>query len=133
MISASDLKSAFPEVDPGIKPLGPRILVQLRLTRSKTNSGLVIVKDTKDFNDSIAQFAKVIAFGPLAFCDRNTGKEWPEKAWCKIGDIVRCPKYGGDRFAKKVGEDNIIFVIFDDKLINAVINYETFTDLDELV
>jgi co-chaperonin GroES (HSP10) len=133
MISASDLETAFPEVNPGIKPLGPRVLVQLRLTRSKTKSGIEIVTSTKDFNDSIAQFAKVIRLGPLAFRDRSTGKEWPEGMWAVPGDIVRVPKYGGDRFAKETPEGNVIFVIFDDTLVNAVIDHETFTSLDELV
>jgi co-chaperonin GroES (HSP10) len=133
MISASDLKNAFPEVNPGIKPLGPRVLVQLRLTRDTTDSGIHIVRDTKEFNDSIAQFAKVISLGRLAFKDRSTAKVWPEGMWAEPGDIVRVPKYGGDRFAKKIGKDTVIFVIFDDKLINAVIDEESFTDLDELL
>ena len=88
---------------------------------------------TREYNDSIAQFAKVLKLGPLAFKDRSTAKEWPEGLWVRPGDIVRVPKYGGDRFAKETPEGNIIFVIFDDTLVDAVIDQETFTSLDELV
>ena len=133
MISASDLQTAFPDMNPGINPLGPRVLVQLRMTRSKTRSGIEIVSATREYNDSIAQFAKVLKLGPLAFKDRSTAKEWPEGLWVRPGDIVRVPKYGGDRFAKETPEGNIIFVIFDDTLVDAVIDQETFTSLDELV
>ena len=40
-----ELKEAFPEIDPGAKPLGARILVQLRKPKKKmTSSGIVLVK-----------------------------------------------------------------------------------------
>lgn len=132
MISATDLESAFPDVKPGIRPLGPRVLVQLRMTRTRTASGLEIVRDTREFNDSTCQFAKVLARGPLAFCNRSTGQPWPEGMWAKVGDIVRVPKYGGDRMSKETPDGNIIFVIFDDNLIDAAIDEEHLSSLDEL-
>jgi hypothetical protein len=39
---------------------------------------------------------------------------WPEGAWCQIGDYVRTPKYGGDRWTVRFGEEEIEFVIYND-------------------
>jgi len=132
MISATKLEEAFPEVNPGIKPLGARILVQLRTTRSTTASGIQIVRDTQKFNDESGQFAKIISLGPLAFCNRNSGEKWPEGIWANVGDIVRVAKYGGDRFCKEVDGNDVIFVIFDDHSITAIIDQGSLESLDEL-
>ena len=78
MISASVLETAFPDVTPGVHPFGGRVLVQLRTVRSKTSHGIVLVEDTKTFNKSIAQLAKVIELGPLAYRSRDTMEPWPE-------------------------------------------------------
>lgn len=133
VISATDIETAFPEVPVGIKPLGARILVQLRLVREKTKGGLIIAPATKEFNESIAQFAKILAVGPLAFCNRTTGEPWPEGIWAQVGDIVRVPRYGGDRMARVTPEGNVVFALFDDHLIGARIDSEVLESLDELV
>ena len=54
------------------------------------------------------------AIGPLAYKNRNTMESWPEGNWCKIGDFVRTPKYGGDRWTVKFNDEEIEFVIFND-------------------
>ena len=41
---------------------------------------------------------KVIAIGPLAFRKRDSMDPWPEGAWAQVGDFVRVPKWGGDRW-----------------------------------
>lgn len=135
MISASDLESAFPAVPAGIHPLGARVLVQLRSVRSKTNSGLVLARDTRQFNQEMGQFAKVIELGPLAYCNRSTAEPWPEGMWVKAGDIVRVPKYGGDRMIREIPgtDDTTIFCIFDDHVIGSKIDLEVMPSLDELV
>ncbi len=134
MISASDLAESFPKVPCGIKPLGPLILVQLRMTKKQTASGIVLARSTREFNDSIAQFAKVLALGPLAYRNRATGETWPEGAWVRPGDIVRVPKYGGDRFYKELSKDEgVVFVLFDDKLVTGIIDPDLLSSLDELV
>jgi co-chaperonin GroES (HSP10) len=61
------------------------------------------------------QIAKVVATGPLAFKNRTTLETWPEGSWCEVGDFVRVPKYGGDRWSEKIDNENdILFVIFQD-------------------
>jgi co-chaperonin GroES (HSP10) len=136
MISASDLNTAFPNVVPGVRPLGPRVLVQLRTVRERTSSGIVMVNDTRDFNKSITQLARIISLGPIAFCNRSTGERWPEGVWANVGDFVRIPKHGGDRFERKIpGEkdETAIFVTIQDHEILSIVEPEAFTEIDEIL
>lgn len=109
-----NLEEAFPNVDAGVRPYGSRVLCQIRLTKEKTKSGLFITSETKETERWNTQVAKVIDIGSLAFKNRNTQEPWPEGAWCKIGDFVRVPKYGGDKWSVKHGDEEVIFVILND-------------------
>jgi len=135
MISASKLDEAFPEVDPGIHPLGTRILVQLRTVSTKTASGIILHDDTKAFNKVNTQLGRVLRIGPIAFRNRETGQLWPEGVWAKPGDYIRVPRYGGDRFERKITDssDNALFAIFQDHEIVAKVDPEAFEDLDEIL
>ena len=95
----ADIAWAFPSVEPGAKPLGGRILVQLRRTKKKTTgSGIILVEETKEAEKWNNMVAKVIAIGPLAFKNRDTMESWPEGSWVVAGDYIRVPKWGGDRW-----------------------------------
>lgn len=135
MISASEVSTAFPEIAHGIIPLGGRVLVQLRTVRAKTTSGILLVEDTKDFNKTATQLGKVISFGPLAYRSRNTGELWPEGSWVDAGDLVRVPKYGGDRFEIPIEgtDDTAIFVLLSDHEISAKVNKEAFESIDKIL
>lgn len=110
------LDDAFPNVDPMVKPLGNRILVQIRTPKNKTKGGIILTEDVQEDELWNEMTAKVIALGPLAFHNRETLKPWPEGEWCKVGDFVRVPKWGGDRIMRgKIGDSNFaLFVIFND-------------------
>jgi len=116
----AELAWAFPSVDPGAKPLGGRILVQLRRTKRKTTgAGILLIEETKETEKWNNMVAKVIEIGPLAFCHRDTMKPWPEGSWCSAGDFIRVPKWGGDRWEVKVPggddlEDPALFMILND-------------------
>ena len=115
----AELAWAFPSVDPGAKPLGGRILVQLRRTKKKTSgSGIILVEETKETEKWQNMVAKVIDIGPLAFKHRDTMQAWPEGSWCDVGDFVRVPKWGGDRWEVAVpnepDEDPALFAVFND-------------------
>ena len=116
----ADIAWAFPSVDPGAKPLGGRILVQLRRTKKKaTSAGIILVEETKEAEKWNNMVAKVIEIGPLAFKNRDTMQGWPEGSWCSVGDYIRVPKWGGDRWEVKVpGEDDLedpaLFMILND-------------------
>lgn len=109
------IKEAFPDADPGIKPFGSRILLQIRNPKQKTQSGIILSSDTIETEQDNTQVAKVIDMGSLSFRNRNTMEPWPEGAWCQPGDFVRVPKYGGDRWKINMGEDiSVTFAIYND-------------------
>ena len=77
--NVAELAWAFPSVDPGAKPLGGRILVQLRRTKKKsTSAGIILVEETKETEKWNNMVARVVEIGPLAFKHRDTMKDWPE-------------------------------------------------------
>jgi len=110
------LKQAFPEVDPGCGAFGSRVLVQIRTPKTKTAGGLYLPEETRETELWNTQVAKVILLGPVAFRNRETLELWPEGEWCKPGDYVRVPKYGGDRWKVQVpgSNDEALFVLFND-------------------
>lgn len=118
------LEEAFPDCDPGVRPLGSRVLVQFRRSKLKTKGGILLTPDAMQTEKWNTQTAKVVALGPLAFSSRVSGQKWPEGDWVKEGDFVRVPKYGGDRWEVDVPADTklkpedrqpALFVIFEDK------------------
>ena len=123
--NAAEIAWAFPSVEPGAKPLGGRILVQLRRTKKKaTSAGIILVEETKEAEKWNNMVAKVIEVGPLAFKNRDTMQGWPEGSWCEVGDYIRVPKWGGDRWEVKVEgqddhEDPALFMILNDHEIIA--------------
>lgn len=135
MIPASKLSEAFPEINPGVAPLGARVLVQLRTVREKTQGGIVLVEDTKQFNKATTQLGRVIFLGPIAFRNRETGELWREGVWARPGDYIRLPKYGGDRFERKIPgtNDTAIFCIFSDHEIIAKVDPAAFEEIDEIL
>lgn len=111
-----DLSELFPKVDPEFEPFGHRVLVQLRRTINKTKSGILLVEDTKQTEAWNIQVARLISVGPLAFKNRQTAQPWPEGEWAKIGDFIKVPRYGGDRWSldMKDGGDPVVIVMFGD-------------------
>lgn len=123
--NAAEMAWAFPSVDPGAKPLGGRILVQLRRTKKKaTSAGIILVEETKETEKWQNMVAKVIEIGPLAFKHRDTMASWPEGSWVSPGDFIRVPKWGGDRWEVRVPgddelEDPALFMVLNDHEIIA--------------
>ncbi len=58
------IEQAFPDVDPGVVPLGGRVLVQLRHVAKTTKSGLILVEETRDTVKWNNQIARVIKLAP---------------------------------------------------------------------
>jgi len=111
------LAEAFPpNVDPLFDPFGTRVLIQLRRVQSKSKGGIMLIEETKADKRFAEQVAMVHSMGALAFKNRTTMEPWPEGAWCKPGEFVRVPKFGGDRWMVKMedGGDPIAFVLFND-------------------
>lgn len=113
------IAEAFPAADAGVQPFGSRVLVQIRTPKTKTAGGLILHSESRDTEKWNTQVARVVNVGPLAFKNRDTMQSWPEGSWCKPGDFVRVPKYGGDRWEVPLGmkdgnNESAMFVIFND-------------------
>ena len=113
------LEEAFPEIDPMMAPYGARVLVQLRAVKEKVSkAGLVLVEETKETEKWNTMIGKVIAIGPLAFRKRESMEPWPEGSWADIGEFVRVPKWGGDRwevdYEKGDQKGKALFTFFND-------------------
>ena len=114
----NELSWAFPDVENGMQPYGGRIIVQLR--RVKKRKGMIyLVEETKQNEKWNNMIGKVIAIGPLAFKNRDTMTAWPEGSWANVGDFVRVPRWGGDRWEIKdpndeQGEDPVLFMTIND-------------------
>jgi hypothetical protein len=123
------IEKHFPDVDPCARPTGNQIMLQLRTVPKKVGS-IVLVQETKEYNQGNTQVARVVKLGDIAFHDRTTGNEWKEGAWAKIGDIVLAPRYGGFRFEVPIPgtDEDAIFAIVNDYDIKMVIegNFEAF-------
>lgn len=116
-LAEQSLDEAFPELDPQLRPFGSRILVQIKQPVKKSKSGLVLSRGEQSAERENTQVGKVIALGPLAYRNRTTMELWPEGEWVKVGDFVRVPRYGGDRYYLPNPNDKetpALFVIFDD-------------------
>jgi len=120
------LEEAFPHADPNFKPVGNKILLQIRTPKKRSAGGIMLVEETRETDRWQSQVAKVISLGPVAFCNRTSMAKWPEGAWCEPGQFVRAPLYGGDRWYQKVNpedvnsEDAIFLVIKDTDVIGLV-------------
>lgn len=115
--SFASLDDAFPAADASCRPFGSDVLVQLRTPRTKSKGGIIIPDEARETDQWNTQVAKVIALGPVCFCNRETLVPWPEGPWAKVGDYVRVPKYGGDRWWVDTdsGPDRkALFVLFND-------------------
>ena len=115
----AELTWAFPDVPAGQAPFGGRVIVQLR--RIKKNAGkIILVEETKENEKWNNMIGRVVAVGPLAYRNRDTMATWPEGSWAQIGDFVRVPRWGGDRWERPVlGEENgdlspVLFMTIND-------------------
>jgi co-chaperonin GroES (HSP10) len=110
------LEQAFPKGDPGLVPFGSDVLVQLKSPPTHSAGGILLIEESRETDQWNMQVAKVIALGPVCFCNRETLKPWPEGRWCEVGDYVRVPKYGGDRWWVDAdhSDGKALFVLFND-------------------
>ena len=107
MPDPAELDWAFPNVPPGMLPFGGRVIIQLRRIKKKTAGRIILVEETKENDKWNNMIGKIVAIGPLSFKNRDTMQPWPEGTWAQVGDYVRVPKWGGDRWEIRVpGEDD---------------------------
>ena len=113
-----DIESAFPAVVCPVTPLGNRILVQIRLPKTKTASGLILTDEAVEDTYRNEQTAKVLKIGKGAFTFPSSAEPWPSGHWFEVGDFVRVPLHGGDNHWISIGEGSgkqlVLFKTFKD-------------------
>ena len=134
VVDPAELAAAFPAVDCGHQPFAEFVIVQIRRARARTSGGIELIEDSRQTETDNTQVAKVVAIGPLAFTHRSTGEPWPGGAWYSLGDFVRCPKYGGDRWKISISitepERKVGSMLIPPKTFTDTVEFALFKDLD---
>lgn len=115
--SGEDLRWSFPEVDPGCSPFGVRVLLQARRVKKQTAGGILLPEEAREAERDNGTVYRVVACGPLAFRKRESGEPWAEGVWAQVGDYVRAPRWGGDRWTMRdpaEPKEPVLFVTFND-------------------
>lgn len=107
--------AAFPDVDPGIRVYAGNVLLQIPLAPAKVGS-IHMVDDSRDLTMARTQVGLVRSLGPLAFHNQQTLEMWPSGEWFGVGDFVRFPLFGGDRWYADIpgSNDKIMWVLLRD-------------------
>lgn len=115
-VADKDISEMFPKIDCEFLPFGHRVVVQLRRVVSKTASGIILSKDTKETEAYNGTIALLVAVGPLAFKNRATGEPWPEGVWAEVGSYVKVSRWGGERWTVDMndGLEPIMLAILSD-------------------
>lgn len=111
----TNMELQFPQVEPGVIPLGTRVLVQIRVPKRMVGS-IIIPEDIRDTEQDNTTVAKVLGFGPAAFRKRTDLVAWPEGLWVEVGDFVMVPRYAGQRWKVKSPQtkDEVELAMFED-------------------
>jgi len=124
----------FPEIDPGVKAVGHRVLVQYRSSKKMSAGGIIIPGTSQEIDALQTTVVKVVSMGNGCYKARASGETWASGAWCDTGDMVLIPKFAGQRF--RVGEawftmlndDNILGRVTDVDAITAFTPNLSFAD-----
>lgn len=110
--ASGTMEESFPDVDPNHVPLGQNVLIQIRVARRKASkdSDIELPDEVRATIQANTTVGKVIAVGPLAFKNRNSGQPWPEGAWVEVGEFVRVPRHGGERWEVPHGDGVVTFL-----------------------
>jgi co-chaperonin GroES (HSP10) len=119
-----------------VKAIGHRVILKPDPVVEKTASGLYLAVDKKA-ERTASQKGTVIGIGPMAWKNDlyGYGKDGWEP-WCKVGDRVFFPRYGGKLICTNDGphvadEDREYIIVVNDEDIQAVILDETVQGVDD--
>lgn len=105
------IAEAFPDIDCQHTPYGDRVIFQLRSPQSKTKGGIILTEDSSDVQKWNEQVARVVSLGANSFHFQIDLTPWPEGPWFGLGDFVRVPMYGSERWEVEKDGQKAIFVI----------------------
>lgn len=105
------------------KPAGWKILIKKKKPKEKSKGGIYLPDQAKEAESFMDISAQVVAVGPLAWCDRETGERWKCERWANPGDWVIVPKFTqfkliiDDEEYRFINDDEIIATIDDPSVI----------------
>ncbi len=95
-----ELKEAFPDIDPQFKPFGERVLVQMRSPITRTKGGIIVTEESQSIQKYNTQVGLVLDMGECAYtAATNQGIKRFDKLQFALGDFVRTPLHGGDKWS----------------------------------
>jgi co-chaperonin GroES (HSP10) len=113
--------NAWPDVPCGKEPIGCWIICQYKMVQQTTKSGLVLkTQQTMEDDQFSMSAARVVAIGAGAFRDQETGKEFYGTPWFKVGDFVRIPLTGMDRYKVDTDWGEVHFAYMKDLHVKAI-------------
>ena len=98
------------------KPVGYKLLIALPQVE-ETIGDMGIIKAQKTIHEEMIMTVTglVLDMGAQAYSDKD---RYPNGPWCKVGDYVRVPKWGGDRWEIDFEDNGIkgkaLFTFFND-------------------
>jgi len=101
------------------EPRGFKLLIEKPKPKDKTDGGILLPDQAIEAENYLSICAKLIAVGPLAWRDRETGERWKGGAWAEIGDWIIVPKFTqfrmeiDDKEYRFINDDEIIAVVSD--------------------
>lgn len=112
----ADLDYQFPDVKPGLMPLGSMIVLQERRALKRRGS-ILLAADTSDADQAKTPVARVVALGPVAFREWKGGQMWEGGPWAKPGDYVIVPRISDMKWKRPApdGDEDAIFRMVLDK------------------
>lgn len=137
MTSEETVSELFPDVPHKARPLGPHIVVQLKSPKTKTKGGIILATESQEIEKETVVIGRIVAMGALAFKDRKAMTVWPEHDPERadegafpitVGQFVRVPRYGGDRWRVVHGDKEGLFALLKDLDILSAIDA---SDIDE--
>ena len=105
------------------EPRGFKLLIEKPKPKDKTEGGILLPDQAIEAENYLSICAKLIAVGPLAWRNRETGERWKGGAWAKEGDWVIVPKFTqfkmeiDNKEYRFINDDEIIAVISDPTVI----------------
>nr|ASN63317.1 co-chaperonin GroES [uncultured virus] len=97
-------------------PTGWRIMVLPYRGKNKTSGGVLLPDQFVDNSQLATVVGYVLKVGPLCFQDKT---KFPNGPWCKEGDWVIFPRYGGSRFRIDGGE---VRIMNDDEILATILD-----------
>jgi len=105
------------------QPQGWKLLIEKPKPKEKTDGGILLPDQAIEAENYLSICAKLVAVGPMAWKDRETGKPWSSGAWAKVGDWIIVPKFTQfrmdiqDKEYRFINDDEIIAVVQDPTVI----------------